>query len=193
MAGAATAGGTAEGVRVSQHSAFSAVVRKNFSSFSVDSILAPDSHKSQKLNPEDLRVASSGPCDPESDHDEVEDVCGTPSPSGRLEDDVHGDTDEEEDLRDDDDDEGSTIHLPSEEEVHHTGLSRTAASLLNPPRRDGTPFSPPGGGGGLPHHPVLPPSLQPGGLGGLWPPLHLIQHHLALRAFASRYIMTLVP
>lgn len=175
MAGVAAA----EGVRPSQNSAFSAVVKKSFSSFSVDSILAPDSRPCR--SEDDLKVTSScDPCDLESDRDE----CDFP-PSRSHEDDVEIHVDSEDELGKDgghlDEDEGNLGedggHLLEDEgrlmEDCHTEGGLIKPTVLSPPRE--MPFPP-----GAPH-PLLPPSLQP----GLWPPLHLLHHHLALRAFAS--------
>ncbi|KAK8385201.1 hypothetical protein O3P69_012188 [Scylla paramamosain] len=160
MAGAAGQ----DAVRHSHNSAFSAVVRKSFSSFSVDAILAPDARPPRA--PEHAHASPTPPV-AESDRDEE---------------------DEEEEAPREEDEEEREVHVDSEEEVvegearlaeeEDEGSRRGEATFLRPcvfptprdlPLHQGAP------------HPLVPPSLQP----GLWPPLHLLHHHLALRAFAK--------
>ncbi|XP_063599163.1 homeobox protein MSX-2-like [Penaeus indicus] len=146
-------------VKPSLNSAFSAVVRKNFSSFSVDSILASDSRGARPED--DLKASPREPSDAESEREDER------SPGRRDEDDVEVRMDSEDDLKE---------HDSLEDCAPDGGAFRPAAVT---PLRDAL-F--PSRVGGAPHHPLLPAGLQP----GLWPPLHLLQHHLALRACAAK-------
>ncbi|XP_068223254.1 homeobox protein MSX-2-like isoform X2 [Palaemon carinicauda] len=159
-----------EGVRPSHNSAFSAVIKKSFSSFSVDSILAPDSSRpsrledgsSVKLTSHDT-CDSQDACDLESDHETDPASPLRPRDRGVTVEESEDDLPEDETLSED---------CPGELGVLKPTL------LEGPPPRDLT-FPSAASVGGHPPPSLLPPNLQP----GLWPPLHLLHHHLALRAF----------
>ncbi|XP_042858701.1 homeobox protein MSX-2-like [Penaeus japonicus] len=146
-------------VKPSQNSAFSTVIKKNFSSFSVDSILASDSRGSRPED--DLKASPRDPSDAESEREDER------SPSRRDEDDIEVRVDSDDELKEHD----SLEDCPSEGGVFRPSAVTPLRDTLFPSRV-----------GGPPHHPLLPASLQP----GLWPPLHLLHHHLALRACAAK-------
>ncbi|XP_045134225.1 homeobox protein MSX-2-like [Portunus trituberculatus] len=153
-----------DAVRHSHNSAFSAVVRKSFSSFSVDAILAPDARPPRA--PEHIHASPTPPV-AESDRDEEDEEEETPREEYEEEREVHVDSEEEVVEGD-----------PRLGEDEDEGSRRGEDTLLRPcvfpaPRDMPLHQSAP--------HPFVPPSLQP----GLWPPLHLLHHHLALRAFTK--------
>ncbi|XP_066986040.1 homeobox protein MSX-2-like [Macrobrachium rosenbergii] len=158
-----------EGVRPSHNSAFSAVVKKSFSSFSVDSILAPDSSRPSRLEDGPPKLTShdlcdsQDACDLESDHETDPASPLRPHDRGMTVEESEDDLHEDETLSED---------CPGELGVLKPTL------LEGPPPRD-LPFPPAASVGGHPPPSLLPPNLQP----ALWPPLHLLHHHLALRAF----------
>ena len=146
------------------HSAFSAVVRKSFSSFSVDSILASPPADARPVRSEgDLRTVISTVDtahltsdlllhDDTSSNDRVTPREDISSPRRDC---------------DDEDDDEEDIHVDSEpedqkDEDHRGSLVRPTA--LGP----GTLHAPP---------PILP---------HLWPSLPLLQHQLSLRALTSK-------
>jgi len=168
-----------EGVRPSQNSAFSAVVRKSFSSFSVDSILASATTKStqkpeddsqstisiQPLTPPIEERLSSKYCQDDEDEDENEEINVDSDPDDCSADGDLGKADYVKELS-----EGRIFGLPS---------------FLSPLGS--------GGGAGPPtslaqaHTPTslgaVPTSgTQPHQLPSSWSHLPLLHHHLALRA-----------
>ncbi|XP_050740007.1 muscle segmentation homeobox-like [Eriocheir sinensis] len=171
--------GTPRAVRPSHNSAFSAVVRKTFSSFSVDAILAPDARPTPARDPRPPHAhAHAAPTPPLPDSDREED---------EEEEEQVAREEEEEEEEEEECHEGRGVPVESEEEAaegegglaedEDEGGGRCEAGLLLPRVFPGTPRDLP------PPQPqlLLPPGLQP----GLWPPLHLLHHHLALRALAK--------
>lgn len=175
------------GVDEKPQSAFSAVVRKSFSSFSVDSILSggesrPTRHADEAEHRGPLSCPASthtadyllreerspDPC--KKDRDATERT----SPSSPAcdddddrDEDIHVDTDTEEEK------ERDRERLQSQPVIRPTALGP-----LQDPRLTGLG----GHAGPPPPHTLLPPHLQ----AGLWPSLPLLHHQLSLRALASK-------
>ncbi|XP_045134245.1 homeobox protein MSX-2-like [Portunus trituberculatus] len=166
-------------------SAFSAVVKKSFSSFSVDSILSGGDPRPARLGDE----AAEGPrgalgC-PGSTHatefllrqERATDSCKkdrelregvSPSPPGcgeEVEEDVHVETDTEEEKE----------REATERLLARPVIRPTALGPLQDPRLVGLGHAAP------PAPSLLPPHLQ----AGLWPSLPLLHHQLSLRALAK--------
>ena len=150
-----------------QHSAFSAVVRKSFSSFSVDSILASPPADARPVRTQGDAVivplggrVSPGRGDPDDDDLPSRDDLSPPPPRGSHECDVDEDDDEDD------------IHVDCDPPVEDMKDAPIRPPVVRPTAVG-------------PLHP--PPPLLP----QLWPSLPLLQHQLSLRALTSKFGMSL--
>ncbi|XP_050740008.1 homeobox protein MSX-2-like [Eriocheir sinensis] len=165
-------------------SAFSAVVRKSFSSFSVDSILSGGEPRNARLADEaaDSPRGALGGCPGPTHAQEfllrqerqgnASKKCRgvrSPSPSAGAEDEA------EEDVHVETDTEDEKEREASERLLARPVIRPTALGPLQDPRLVGL------GHAGPPPPSLLPPHLQ----AGLWPSLPLLHHQLSLRALAK--------
>lgn len=171
-------------------SAFSAVVRKSFSSFSVDSILSGGEPRNARLADEaaDSPRGALGGCPGPTHAQEfllrqerqgnASKKCRgvrSPSPAAGAEDEA------EEDVHVETDTEDEKEREASERLLARPVIRPTALGPLQDPRLVGL------GHAGPPPPSLLPPHLQ----AGLWPSLPLLHHQLSLRALASKYLAAL--
>ncbi|XP_066985909.1 homeobox protein MSX-2-like [Macrobrachium rosenbergii] len=195
MSGATVNTGGGGSVGEKPQSAFSAVIRKSFSSFSVDSILSSgggnrladdvaesDHHRSPRRSPQRdcsgsthtaeflLRDTDRG-SDSYKKTDIPPDRSSSPASPGGCENDR--DEEEDEDIHVDTDTEDEKER---ESERPQPIIRPTALGPLQDPRLAGLGHTAP------PHpHSLLPPHLQ----AGLWPSLPLLHHQLSLRTLAK--------